>query len=74
MHICGLALIMRRVTVNTHFDFSSEGGLAGAALKCVGIGKCRKTGAGVMCPSYMATGNELYSPRGRAHLIHEALN
>jgi FAD/FMN-containing dehydrogenase/Fe-S oxidoreductase len=60
--------------VNTHFAFSGEGGLAGAALKCVGIGKCRKTGAGVMCPSYMATGNELYSPRGRAHLIHEALN
>jgi hypothetical protein len=27
----------------THFDFSREGGLAGAALKCVGIGKCRKT-------------------------------
>jgi FAD/FMN-containing dehydrogenase/Fe-S oxidoreductase len=60
--------------VDTHFDFSGEGGLAGAALKCVGIGKCRKTGSGVMCPSYMATGNELYSTRGRAHLIHEALN
>ena len=59
--------------VNTHFDFSSEGGLAGATLKCVGIGKCRKTGSGTMCPSYMATGNELYSTRGRAHLIHEAL-
>ncbi|HEX4210122.1 MAG TPA: FAD-linked oxidase C-terminal domain-containing protein [Candidatus Binataceae bacterium] len=59
--------------INTHFDFSTEGGLAGATLKCVGIGKCRKTGAGTMCPSYMATGNELYSTRGRAHLIHESL-
>ena len=58
---------------NTHFDFSAEGGLAGATLKCVGIGKCRKTGSGTMCPSYMATGNELYSTRGRAHLIHESL-
>ncbi len=29
-----------------HFDFRAEGGLAGAALKCVGIGKCRKTDAG----------------------------
>jgi len=60
-------------SVHTHFDFSAEGGLAGATLKCVGIGKCRKTDSGVMCPSYMATGNELYSTRGRARLIHESL-
>ena len=59
--------------IHTHFDFSAEGGLAGASLKCVGIGKCRKTGSGTMCPSYMGTGNELYSTRGRARLIHESL-
>jgi Fe-S oxidoreductase len=59
--------------LRTRFDFSTEGGLAGAALKCVGIGKCRKTDAGTMCPSYMATGEEAYSTRGRAHLIYEAL-
>jgi Fe-S oxidoreductase/FAD/FMN-containing dehydrogenase len=59
--------------VRTRFDFSGEGGLAGAALKCVGIGKCRKTDAGVMCPSYMATREEMHSTRGRAHLIYEAL-
>jgi FAD/FMN-containing dehydrogenase/Fe-S oxidoreductase len=59
--------------LRTRFDFSAEGGLAGAALKCVGIGKCRKTDAGVMCPSYMATREEAYSTRGRAHLIYEAL-
>ena len=61
-------------TVTTHFDFSSEGGLAGAALKCVGLGKCRKTDAGTMCPSYMATRDERHSTRGRARLIFEALN
>src|ERR1700684_4546911 len=60
--------------VHTHFDFSAEGGLAGAALKCVGIGKCRKTDGGVMCPSYMATRDETHSTRGRARLLHEALN
>ncbi len=60
-------------TVLTRFDFSAEGGLAGAALKCVGIGKCRKTDAGVMCPSYMATRDETHSTRGRARLLHEAL-
>src|SRR6266851_5757582 len=60
--------------VATHFDFSREGGLAGAALKCVGIGKCRKTDSGTMCPSYMATREEVHSTRGRARLIYEALN
>jgi FAD/FMN-containing dehydrogenase/Fe-S oxidoreductase len=59
--------------IRTRFDLSAEGGLAGAALKCVGIGKCRKTDAGVMCPSYMATRDEMHSTRGRARLIYEAL-
>ncbi|MGH7780053.1 MAG: FAD-binding and (Fe-S)-binding domain-containing protein, partial [Candidatus Binataceae bacterium] len=60
--------------VATHLDFASEGGLAGAALKCVGIGKCRKTGAGAMCPSYMVTREEMHSTRGRARIILEALS
>jgi FAD/FMN-containing dehydrogenase/Fe-S oxidoreductase len=60
--------------VTTHFDFSAAGGLAGAALKCVGIGKCRKTDAGTMCPSYMATRDEMHSTRGRARLLFEALS
>ncbi len=59
--------------VRTRFDFSAEGGLAGAALKCVGIGKCRKTDSGTMCPSYMATRDETHSTRGRARLLNEAL-
>ena len=59
--------------IDTHFDFSAEGGLAGAALKCVGLGKCRKTDAGTMCPSYMATRDEKHSTRGRARLLFEAL-
>ncbi len=64
----------RPTQAETHFDFAAEGGLAGAALKCVGIGKCRKTDAGTMCPSYMATREELHSTRGRAHLLWEALS
>jgi len=60
--------------LDTHFDFSRDGGLAGAALKCVGIGKCRKTDAGTMCPSYMATRDEMHSTRGRARLLFEALS
>jgi FAD/FMN-containing dehydrogenase/Fe-S oxidoreductase len=59
--------------IATHFDFSAEGGLTGAALRCVGIGKCRKTDAGTMCPSYMATRDEVHSTRGRARILFEAL-
>ena len=60
--------------VATHFDFSADGGFMGAALRCVGVGKCRKTDAGTMCPSYMATREELHSTRGRARVLFEALN
>ena len=59
--------------IATHFNFRAEGGLAGAALRCVGIGKCRKTEAGTMCPSYMATREEIHSTRGRARILFEAL-
>ncbi len=60
--------------IPTHFDFSADGGFIGAALRCVGVGKCRKTDAGTMCPSYMATREELHSTRGRARVLFEALN
>jgi len=64
----------RPLQIATHFDFSADGGLAGAALKCVGVGKCRKTDAGTMCPSYMATRDEFHSTRGRARVLFEALS
>jgi FAD/FMN-containing dehydrogenase/Fe-S oxidoreductase len=50
------------------FDFSR------AALRCVGIGKCRREQGGVMCPSYMVTREEEHSTRGRARLLFEMLN
>jgi len=64
----------RPLQIATHFDFTGDGDFMGAALRCVGIGKCRKTDAGTMCPSYMATREELHSTRGRARLLFEALN
>ena len=49
----------------TYFAFAEDGGsLASAALRCVGVGACRKQDAGTMCPSFMATGEELHSTRG----------
>src|SRR5688500_17373453 len=59
--------------VKTYFPLDPEGGIAGAALRCVGVGKCRKTTEGTMCPSYMVTREEQHSTRGRAHLLFEML-
>jgi Fe-S oxidoreductase len=59
--------------VRTFFQFAVEGGMSGAALRCVGVGKCRKTSEGTMCPSYMVTRDEQHSTRGRAHLLFEML-
>ena len=53
----------------THFDYSEYGGLAGAVDMCSGLGACRKKLAGTMCPSYMATQEEMHSTRGRANLL-----
>jgi FAD/FMN-containing dehydrogenase/Fe-S oxidoreductase len=58
----------------THFQFpNDQGSFANAALRCVGVGKCRRHEAGTMCPSYMATREEQHSTRGRAHLLFEML-
>ncbi len=59
--------------VPTTFDFSAEGGMARAAELCAGVGECRKTRAGTMCPSYQATRDEQHSTRGRANALRLAL-
>ena len=59
--------------LSTHFAYPLEGSFADAALRCVGVGKCRKTDVGSMCPSYMATGDEQHTTRGRARLLFEML-
>jgi FAD/FMN-containing dehydrogenase/Fe-S oxidoreductase len=53
----------------THFDYGEHGGLAGAVEMCSGVGACRKTLDGTMCPSYMATREEQHSTRGRANVL-----
>ncbi len=58
----------------THFSFpADEGSLASASTRCVGVGRCRKTDAGTMCPSYMVTLEERHSTRGRARMLFEML-
>ncbi|MGO9599514.1 MAG: FAD-binding and (Fe-S)-binding domain-containing protein [Isosphaeraceae bacterium] len=58
----------------TVLDFSSQGGFAGAIEMCSGVGACRKTAVGTMCPSYMATRDEMHSTRGRANALRLALS
>jgi FAD/FMN-containing dehydrogenase/Fe-S oxidoreductase len=58
----------------SHLSFADTGGMRGAADRCMNIGACRKTDAGVMCPSYMATREEEHSTRGRANALVKALS
>ncbi|MBY5161988.1 FAD-binding and (Fe-S)-binding domain-containing protein [Salsipaludibacter albus] len=59
------------------FAFTADGGdVTAAAHRCTGVGACVADRAGtgtVMCPSWQATGRELDSTRGRAHVLQEML-
>ena len=63
----------RTVQPVTFFDYSDYGGLPGAVEMCSGLGACRKTLEGTMCPSYMATREEAHSTRGRANVLRLAM-
>lgn len=59
---------------STRFAYpDDQGDFARAALRCVGVGKCRREEGGTMCPSYRVTREEMHSTRGRAHLLFEML-
>jgi FAD/FMN-containing dehydrogenase/Fe-S oxidoreductase len=61
--------------VQTHFAYpEDERGFADAANRCFGIGKCRHTSGGTMCPSFMVTREEMHSTRGRARLLSEMMS
>jgi FAD/FMN-containing dehydrogenase/Fe-S oxidoreductase len=56
-----------------HFQYpGDDGDFSLAMLRCVGVGACRKK-SGTMCPSYMVTGEEMHSTRGRARLLFEMM-
>jgi len=59
--------------VSTVLDFSDQGGYVAATSLCSGVGMCRKTGSGTMCPSFMATRDEEHSTRGRANALRLVL-
>ncbi len=60
--------------IDTTFDFDDFGGISRAAEQCGGVGACRKSLTGTMCPSYMATRDEADSTRGRANALRLAIS
>ena len=55
-------------------DFSADGGFARSVELCTGMGTCRKTTTGTMCPSFMVTFEEVDNTRGRANALRAALS
>lgn len=49
----------------------SNSPFVGNAHACIGVGRCRATSGGFMCPSYRATKDEKDSTRGRARVLQE---
>jgi Fe-S oxidoreductase len=64
----------RAAPLPTYFDWSRDGGMAANIEMCSGLGACRKTTDGTMCPSYMVTREEEHSTRGRANLLRAAMS
>ncbi|WP_211262161.1 FAD-binding and (Fe-S)-binding domain-containing protein [Nitriliruptor alkaliphilus] len=65
--------------VDLGFTYAEDRGDLGTAVhRCIGIGRCVSSGTtergGVMCPSFLATGDERDSTRGRARVLQELAN
>jgi FAD/FMN-containing dehydrogenase/Fe-S oxidoreductase len=59
---------------DSYFSYPDDDGqFERAVMRCVGVGKCRHSHGGVMCPSYMVTREEEHSTRGRSRLLFEML-
>ncbi|MEZ6094043.1 MAG: FAD-linked oxidase C-terminal domain-containing protein [Pirellulaceae bacterium] len=56
------------------FRYGEQENLVVAIEQCNGVGACRKTLKGTMCPSYRATREERDSTRGRANLLRLAIS
>ncbi len=59
---------------NSWFHYREQGSFRAAVERCNGVGACRKTTEGTLCPSYRATRREHDSTRGRANAIRLALD
>jgi len=57
----------------TAYHYRDDGSFAGAVEMCTGVGACRQTLAGSMCPTYRVTRDEEHSTRGRANALRLAM-
>ena len=56
------------------FHYKNEGNFTESVHMCTGVGECRKTMGGTMCPSFKATRDEEHSTRGRANALRMAMS
>lgn len=63
----------KSIPLTEAFDYHEDRTFLGAIEMCTGVGACRKTIGGTMCPSYRATRDEEHSTRGRANALRLAL-
>ena len=64
----------RAETVRTYLDWSKDNGFTEAVEMCSGQGVCRKLGEGIMCPSYIATKDEMDTTRARANVFRAVVS
>ncbi len=64
----------RAVEINTYLDWSRDKGFSQAVEMCNGQGLCRKLGEGIMCPSYIATRDEMDTTRARANALSTVIS
>jgi FAD/FMN-containing dehydrogenase/Fe-S oxidoreductase len=60
--------------VQTQFKYRLENSFRESVHMCTGVGECRKTLGGTMCPSFKATKDEEHSTRGRANALRLAMS
>lgn len=56
------------------YKYRNGAGFEDIIHNCSGVGACRNTEGGTMCPSFRATGNEKDSTRGRANTLRLAMS
>jgi FAD/FMN-containing dehydrogenase/Fe-S oxidoreductase len=57
----------------SEFHYLDDGSFGQAVEMCTGVGACRQSLAGTMCPSYRATRDEAHCTRGRANALRLAM-
>lgn len=60
--------------VKTEFQYRFENSFGESVHMCTGVGECRKTLGGTMCPSFKVTRDEEHSTRGRANALRLAMS